>query len=45
MVGLVISGAMLSVGHHYYYRSFGGARVASREQQTWRSGLELALPF
>ncbi|KAL4768995.1 hypothetical protein BDW60DRAFT_210403 [Aspergillus nidulans var. acristatus] len=35
MVGLVISGAMLSVGHHYYYTSFGGARVASREQQTW----------
>ena len=35
MVGLVISGAMLSVGHHYYYKSFDGGRVASREEQTW----------
>ncbi|KAL2861718.1 hypothetical protein BJX68DRAFT_223128 [Aspergillus pseudodeflectus] len=35
MVGLLISGAMLSVGHHFYYRSFDGSRVASREQQTW----------
>ncbi|KAJ1706192.1 hypothetical protein NYO67_11637 [Aspergillus flavus] len=35
MVGLVISGVMLSVGHHYYYKSFDGGRVASREEQTW----------
>ncbi|KAB8223226.1 hypothetical protein BDV33DRAFT_228673 [Aspergillus novoparasiticus] len=35
MVGLVISSAMLSVGHHYYYKSLDGGRVASREEQTW----------
>ncbi|PKX88316.1 uncharacterized protein P174DRAFT_465245 [Aspergillus novofumigatus IBT 16806] len=35
MVGLVISGAMLSMGHHFYYRSLDGGRVASREEQTW----------
>lgn len=35
MVGLVISSAVLSVGHHYYYKSFDGARVGSREEQTW----------
>ncbi|KAF4178548.1 hypothetical protein CNMCM8927_002918 [Aspergillus lentulus] len=35
MVGLVISGAMLSMGHHLYYESLDGRRVASREQQTW----------
>jgi hypothetical protein len=35
MVGLVIAGAMLSMGHHFYYRSLDGGRVASREEQTW----------
>jgi hypothetical protein len=35
MIGLVTCGAMLSVGHHFYYRSFKGALVDSTDQQTW----------
>ncbi|KAL4899019.1 hypothetical protein BDW74DRAFT_164112 [Aspergillus multicolor] len=35
MIGLLISGAIFAVGHHFYYRSFAGARVASREEQVW----------
>ncbi|CBF83110.1 hypothetical protein AN3244.2 [Aspergillus nidulans FGSC A4] len=35
MVGLVTCGAMLSVGHHFYYRSFDQTLVDSRNQQAW----------
>ncbi|KAL4997220.1 hypothetical protein BDV10DRAFT_170108 [Aspergillus recurvatus] len=35
MVGLVTCGAMLSMGHHFYYRSFADTLVASSDQQTW----------
>ncbi|KAL4990467.1 hypothetical protein BDW68DRAFT_154285 [Aspergillus falconensis] len=35
MVGLVTCGAMLSMGHHFYYRSFEDTLVASTDQQTW----------
>ncbi|KAL4747546.1 hypothetical protein BDW72DRAFT_182551 [Aspergillus terricola var. indicus] len=35
MIGLVTCGAMLSVGHHFYYRSFDETLVDSRNQQAW----------
>lgn len=35
MVGSVICGAMLSVGHHLYYQSLDNTRVHSIDQQTW----------
>ncbi|KAL4760738.1 uncharacterized protein BDW70DRAFT_150635 [Aspergillus foveolatus] len=35
MIGLVTCGAMLSVGHHFYYRSFEETLVDSTDQQTW----------
>ncbi|KAL4741783.1 hypothetical protein BDV11DRAFT_212670 [Aspergillus similis] len=35
MTGLVTCGAMLSVGHHFYYCSFNNTFVHSGEQQVW----------
>ncbi|KAL3434677.1 hypothetical protein BDV09DRAFT_185593 [Aspergillus tetrazonus] len=35
MIGLVTCGAMLSVGHHFFYRSFDDTLVDSTDQQTW----------
>jgi hypothetical protein len=35
MVGSIICGAALSVGHHLYYKSLDNTRVHSVDQQTW----------
>ncbi|CEO59549.1 hypothetical protein PMG11_04223 [Penicillium brasilianum] len=35
MVGTVICGALLAVGHHLYYDSLNDTRVHSINQQTW----------
>ncbi|EAW09041.1 uncharacterized protein ACLA_077880 [Aspergillus clavatus NRRL 1] len=35
MAGFVICGAMLSIGHHFYYRSLDNTLVKSVDQQTW----------
>ncbi|KAL4926437.1 uncharacterized protein BDV17DRAFT_293646 [Aspergillus undulatus] len=45
MVGLVISGASLAVGHHLYYRKLDGTMVESISEQTWAIRIGTGLAF
>ncbi|KAL2837254.1 hypothetical protein BJY01DRAFT_46869 [Aspergillus pseudoustus] len=45
MVGFLISGALLALGHHLYYDTLDGTRVTSIEQQTWATRIGTGLAF
>jgi hypothetical protein len=45
MVGFMISGALLALGHHLYYHTLNGTRVTSIEQQTWATRIGTGLAF
>jgi hypothetical protein len=45
MVGFMISGALLALGHHLYYRTLDGTRVTSIESQTWATRIGTGLAF
>ncbi|RDW60438.1 uncharacterized protein DSM5745_10896 [Aspergillus mulundensis] len=45
MVGLLLCGAGLATGHHFYYRSLDNTLVNSADQQAWAIRIGTALAF
>ncbi|KAL4791249.1 hypothetical protein BDV19DRAFT_381782 [Aspergillus venezuelensis] len=45
MLGLAICGALLSLGHHLYYRRLDNTLVTSTDQQTWAIRIGTGLAF
>ncbi|KAL4908141.1 hypothetical protein BDW74DRAFT_97561 [Aspergillus multicolor] len=45
MVGLLLCGAGLATGHHFYYRSLDNTLVSSADQQAWAIRIGTAFAF